>query len=54
MPHTDEINKYNESRDRRINRSEIAPILWVMLGAVLSLIACVIIAAPLWHRMVTP
>jgi hypothetical protein len=42
---------------RRIDsqtRRSMSPVVYVLFGSLLTLLACVIAAAPLWHRMVAP
>ena len=42
MPHTDEIQRYEEHKRRGVNRNELGPIAWAVL-AMLAAIACVLL-----------
>lgn len=35
-------------------RRSMSPVVYVLFGSLLTLLACVIAAAPLWHKIVTP
>lgn len=49
-PHTDEVQKYEESQ-RKKNRSELMPIAIVVI-IVAIMIVCIIVSAPWWVQYV--